>query len=180
MTVTSRRGSYFPRSPRSRQRPSERYTDNQEPYLDESASDTDFKSKGVLNSSLNMADKLTLNADSSLKAITSISDTSATQHLPCTYHSEGAGPTERFHKTELSSDFSSRHFLKRDFASSVEQIIFEFFLSLGQSKENALAYAEKTVLSSPTPPTPKPSPSLPQPSQESPSNLNARGRLREV
>jgi hypothetical protein len=152
---------------------------NQDSYADSFSSATPI-SRGVENENAEIAENRTRNADSSVNATTSLSDTSCTRHFPCTTQDEQFRPaSSTSKKTHLKSVDSSVHFLNRDFPSSVEQIIFDFFLDANGKENVAHACLDEffhdlpQLLSSPTPPTPKCSPSLPPPSQESSPDSNA-------
>lgn len=150
---------------------------NHDPCFDKSVDGRDFTSNTVLNSNPSADDKRTLKADSSEKPSTNVSEASSIQHRPCTNQNLGVAPREKSQNTQLKSDSSSSHFLRRDFASSGEQIMFHFFLDItGDSQRADTCLREYLASNSPIPVTPKSFPSPPPPSPESPSESNAPGR----
>jgi len=150
---------------------------NQDEYFSNSE-DRASTSSGVPNSNLATEENNTLHAASSENPNTNLFDASCTQHLPCTIQGivETVAPNRQ--KTHRRSAPSFSHFLSREMPSSDEQIIFEFFLDVYESKSIATACTQRLLhsINSPTPPTPKSSPSPPPPSQESLSDSNAPGR----
>jgi hypothetical protein len=87
-----------------------------------------------------MAENRTRNGDSSVKASTTLSDTSCRRHFPCTTQDAEARPASfTSRKTHLKSAASSVHFLNRDFPSSAEQIIFDCFLDAYADEKTAYA-----------------------------------------
>jgi hypothetical protein len=101
---------------------------NQDSYADSFSSESPT-SRGVEKENEEIAESNTRKADSSVNATTNLFDTSCTRHLPCTTQGADCHPVSSVcSNTHLKSVDSSVHFLNRDIPSSLEQIIFEFFL----------------------------------------------------
>jgi hypothetical protein len=120
---------------------------NQEPYDARLGEGSDLTSSGVPKAKLTTDVSSTRNAAASEMPNTSMLDTSSTQQVPCTYQSDGVGPTPASQSTQRRSALSSCHFLSKDLASCNEQIIFQFFLGL-YGNENVARMATSDVLAS--------------------------------